>query len=108
MPSVAQRFPNVARIRLLVALEDSGSGEGAGLQELCFWPDENADFDLRCSHRECVDGGFHFDGPIAEAVAGRLKLASGMVQCAGWQDAERKHRCPLAASYDVAIDYVPG
>ena len=67
-------------------------------------------FSFVCPNAECMGGDFDLSEAVAEAVAGRRKLAEGEIRCRGHRTGARKDKVPCRnlLRYKLTLGYNRG
>lgn len=95
-------------MRITVLVIDSWDDAMNG-RKLVYNPESKACFAIPCDFSECygVEKGFKFDSQIRAMVRDRLSSSAFRVECGGYGDHAKRHRCDNWIEVHVAVDYYP-
>jgi hypothetical protein len=106
-PTFDQIFPEVESVEITCTFEDPYDSFVSNVEQKTqyYGGDTRAYFLLPCWDRECIDGGWDFEGEIRAMVNARHNSRSGQLFCQGWQDPERinKYHCHHPCNYEIRI-----
>jgi hypothetical protein len=97
-PLMASRFPGLKRLTVALEYYDaSGTTQQGGMK--CKLNVEQARSVLwfTCPAVDCLGGDFDLSGALANAVAGRRKVATGELRCQGARKRGDRERVPCQA-----------
>jgi len=101
--TISALYPELRRITLFVAFEESDSELEPNYQQIIFTADNEAIFLIDCSRDACVGGGFDFTPVIGDMVRNKESRVHGKLACEGALGSGRD-RCALQAEYRIIID----
>ncbi len=80
---VSDRFPGVARIVFRMTYYQRGGRSVLMTRTMNFVPSDYAYFQVDCSQRDCMDGGFNLLPVVSALIKDRKKTARGKLCCDG-------------------------
>ncbi len=101
--TIGQLYPDLCRIMLFVAFEQSDPESEANYQQIIFTPESGADLRLDCSRPACTCGGFDFAPLVDSMVRNGESRSHGDLYCSGHL-APGDECCSLHAEYRIIID----
>jgi hypothetical protein len=108
--SLADKFPKLKSLTAdLAYFDDDGMTKNAEMRYKVNVQHAKSLFWFGCPRRECVGGDFDLSTVIAEAVASRLKIVEGQLQCQGSHvkpKQEALEPCHYLLRYKLSFAYV--
>ena len=107
-PVMADKYPRLKAVKVTLTYFDAGGTTHTGEMK-CKWNVKQARSVvwIPCRGGECVGGDFDLSQALAEAVAGRHKVASGELRCQGRRKRGDREVVPCEAllRYKLILDY---
>jgi hypothetical protein len=106
--SLAERFPRLGSLTVNLAYLDAENLTiNSEMKYKVNVQHAKSVFCFVCPHGECVGGDFDLSEVLAEAVAGRRKLAAGEMRCQGWHKKAKleKAPCQILLRYKLSLAY---
>jgi len=104
--SLKETFPNVDEINIKLKFSYDDFVQNS---DLVFKENDKAFFQIKCSNKDCIHGGFNLTNHIHESINNRLETKIGSETCNGWQDFERykaqNYHCLCKLNYEVKFKY---
>lgn len=107
--SLAATFPNLKTLTVNLAYFDTdGLTKNGEMRYKVNVLHAKSVFSFVCPSGECMGGDFDLSGAVAQAVAGRRKIAEGEIRCHGWhaRAKEDKVPCRKLLRYKLTLGYV--
>lgn len=106
--SLAEKFPRLESLTVNLAYFDAeGLTKHSEMKYKVNVEHAKSVFWFVCPSAECVEGDFDLSDVLAQAVAERLKVASGEMRCQGWRRKAKLERAPchILVRYKLTLDY---
>jgi hypothetical protein len=107
-PLIAKKFPKLKRLKLILEYYDA-TGITKNGEMKCKLNVEHAKAALlfACPGVECAGGDFDLSEALADAVAGRRKVATGELRCQGTRRRGDRERvpCQTLLRYKLNLNY---
>ena len=107
-PLIERWFPNLSGLVIDMTFKNPDWGKDPRPRQRSYGPEHRAFFEIECTDRECVSGGFDLSKAVSQLVSSGNTESSGTITCMGWQDVERvgQYRCLLEMTYKITATYV--
>jgi hypothetical protein len=107
--SLAQKFPTLKSLTVdLEYFDPAGLTRNGGMKYKANLEHAKSIFYFNCASGECVGGDYDLSDRLSKAIAGKRKIVTGEIRCAGIRhNKERKDRAPCQnlLRYKLTLGY---
>jgi hypothetical protein len=104
--TLRERLPSVAGVVFsMTYFQKETADTPLMLRTVNFYPTSEADFNMRCMNRDCLEGGFDLTGAVLGMVRKKKRSARGEMRCSGKNKALPADHASV--SFQIAVKYRP-